>query len=354
MLLRLLILLALCGSVWLSNSEPASAQSQAFEAGYQAYMRNQFPLAEAHFRRALGTAKTPEDKAFILKFLGISQFMRGARRQAAMSFYQAYRADPKTSIYKEEVLDPSVVNFFNSLKNRWIQKQRQSSRPRATGKRQPRNAQSPNRRARTSAQRSKKPGKAKAPQQKAGAKSQEQEPQQQAEQQEDRPSSLSWWHFMPFGAGQFYNGQIWTGSFFAVSQLTAGVVYQVRQSEISDEQAENQSVLNSSLPTAEKDSFIESNNEYITALEDDAQLALIGFGTAWATSIIHAILTAPSPKDMPDSEGNTPTAQRLDLNLEPGETLDDIYRSPPSLGTQFSVMPQKNGGWVVSLKTPLP
>jgi len=64
-------------------------QAQTFEEGYQSYMRNQFPVAELQFRAAVKKAKTKEDRAFIQKFIGICQFMRGDKKSAANSFFEA-------------------------------------------------------------------------------------------------------------------------------------------------------------------------------------------------------------------------------------------------------------------------
>lgn len=94
------------------------AYAQTFEDGYQSYVRNQFPVAELQFKNALRKATVDEDKAVLLKYIGICQYMHGDKKNAQQSFSQALKSDASITIESEDVLDPSVITFFSGIKAR--------------------------------------------------------------------------------------------------------------------------------------------------------------------------------------------------------------------------------------------
>src|SRR5690606_27133460 len=70
------------------------------------------------FKQALQKKMAPGAKAKTLKLLGISQYMRGNKGGAANTFKAALKANPKTVISQNEVLDESVIGFFNGVKGK--------------------------------------------------------------------------------------------------------------------------------------------------------------------------------------------------------------------------------------------
>lgn len=92
------------------------AFGQTLQQGLQEYKRGQFKNAEASLSKALPKAKNPGEKSQILKYLGISQYMLGRKPDAGKSFHDALAANPKISISPDEVLDESVVQFFEHQK----------------------------------------------------------------------------------------------------------------------------------------------------------------------------------------------------------------------------------------------
>lgn len=304
------------------TSGTAVAQSQAFESGYQAYMRNQFPLAEAYFKRALSSAATNEDKAFILKFMGISQYMRGARRQAANSFYKAYQADAKTSIYQEEVLDPGVVQFFNALKTKWdaaaAKANASANPPSSSQSTAPQASKQPNKTAES-------PKKKKTTRQKRSRKVETKvEPNQQQEAESSQAGGLTVWHFLPFGAGHFYNGQYLWASAYLLGEAGLLAYWGSIQANIKSEQDENDTVKQSGIDQVTIDQFVENNNKVIDAYESDAQLTLISFGLTYLVDVTHSILSRPRSEKTASIEQRKAAIVR---SLASDEILDDLILS---------------------------
>lgn len=105
------LLLAMLGGF---VSVPSAAQS--FSAGYAKYQKGDFFGAESVLKGALGKATAPAEKAKILKFIGISQFMQGKKSEATASFKEALGLAKDLVVKPSEVLDDAVVAEFNKTK----------------------------------------------------------------------------------------------------------------------------------------------------------------------------------------------------------------------------------------------
>lgn len=103
--------LSMNGVPW---SHQGVAQAQTFALGYKKYTKGDMKGAAEALQRALPQAKSPAEKAKILKFLGIAQFTLGNKAGAAASFKNALTLQPGLSISADEVLDESVIPFFKS------------------------------------------------------------------------------------------------------------------------------------------------------------------------------------------------------------------------------------------------
>ncbi|MFW7379941.1 MAG: hypothetical protein ACOH5I_14100 [Oligoflexus sp.] len=314
-------------------------------------MRNQFPVAEAHFKRAFSSSKTREDRAFILKFLGISQFMRGDKRQAANSFYQAFMNDQKTAIYQEEVLDPTVVDFYNTLKVKWTQtlakrqQVREPAVPPLPSSRQADNQPTEDITSAESISATSRMERLRA----------SQKPRTASRDRSKTRSSrdISWMHFMPFGIGQFYNEQYVLGTFYLGTQIFAGGLYMRRNSQVAEETSKKDRVLETEgIDQADKDEFSTLIDDRISLLEQEAGYAIMGFGLSWGVSILHGILSAPTITE-------TVTYQRQKtlpphLKLKNHETLDDWYVSHTPTRNYFHISPRSNGGWLLHFSIDIP
>lgn len=91
------------------------AVAQNYTTGYNRYVEGDFVNAEKAFKKAMKKVKSKSELARILKMIGISQYMQGKRVNARKSFAKCLKLDPKMTINANEVLDESVVHFFESI-----------------------------------------------------------------------------------------------------------------------------------------------------------------------------------------------------------------------------------------------
>jgi hypothetical protein len=111
-------LLSLCLIISTSGYAPY-AFGQSEEATKQQYQTGDFAKAEAGYRSLLAGAKAKKDRkklAEYSKLIGICQFMQDDKPGAQASFKLALTANPSISISASEVLDESVIPFFNESK----------------------------------------------------------------------------------------------------------------------------------------------------------------------------------------------------------------------------------------------
>lgn len=316
-------------------------EAQTFEDGYQSYMRNQYPVAELQFKSALKKAKAKEDMAFIQKFIGICQYMRGDRNQAAATFYQALANDRNLAIDEEEVLDPSVVNFFNFLKNKWA-KEPMAAAPRPnqaqTAAKSPDSPPPPAAQPKASNSLAAKAGpktslkarKKIAKNDAAASSGDEGTPAKSSR------SRLSFWHFLPFGAGQFYNGSYWIGSGFALAETYTLYKYMDLDSQISERQGLDAQVRdNPGIGEERKEEFFLQNKSFISRLKKDQSLHLALFAGLWVGGVVDAVLRAPAPTQASSSK-------QKGLALSPRDSSTRFH------GTW---LPDARGGtWLVQLE----
>jgi hypothetical protein len=93
------------------------ADAATFATGYAKYQMGDFKAAEAELTAALGSRMSRGDQARTYKFLGICQFFQSNKSAAAQSFKRALALMPSLTIGKDEVLDPSVIPFFNGQRS---------------------------------------------------------------------------------------------------------------------------------------------------------------------------------------------------------------------------------------------
>ncbi len=93
-----------------------TALAQAWKPGQQLLMRNNAKGAEAQLKAALKKAKTRPELAETYKYLGVAQFMTGNKNAAVASFQKAKITNPAIKLKDNEVVDESVIPFFNAVK----------------------------------------------------------------------------------------------------------------------------------------------------------------------------------------------------------------------------------------------
>ncbi|RZA23201.1 MAG: hypothetical protein EOP10_13390 [Proteobacteria bacterium] len=254
------------------------AHAQTFEDGYQSYVRNQFPVAELQFKNALKKVSSDEEKAYILKFIGICQYMRGDKKNAASSMSQSVSYDRSIQIDTEEVLDPSVVTFFNGVKSRVPPEPKKKPKPAAV-------VEAPRQESAFQANPSPKK-KSKKKKKSESSLSLAHEPQF-----DDKPSRIGVLHFLPFGAPQFANGSYLLGSGIAALQIYS--IYSVLD---ADKVAKDRQGLNSVVRTKDgltedqRNAFYKENNDYIDELKKQKNYAIAGFGALWVISVAEGII----------------------------------------------------------------
>jgi len=113
------------------------AYAQNYSAAEARYMRGDFSGAETSVGQALRSEKRSGERARLLKLLGIVQFMQNRRQPAAQSFRQALQLNPQTTISPDEVLDESVIAFFNSQRSTATQRPNTSTASAANRPRTP-------------------------------------------------------------------------------------------------------------------------------------------------------------------------------------------------------------------------
>jgi len=93
-----------------------TAFSQSYSTGYKKYVKGDFAGAENAFKIALNKNQSDAEKARLYKMIGISQYMQGKRIAAESSFQQAKTMNPYINISASEVLDDSIIPFFNTVR----------------------------------------------------------------------------------------------------------------------------------------------------------------------------------------------------------------------------------------------
>ena len=99
----------------LSIGVSTSSFSQLYSDAYQFYIMGEFYKSELAYLKELREYPTGYKKSKIYKMLGIAQYMQGKKVDAARSFYYSKRLNPYTKIKESEVIDASVINFFESI-----------------------------------------------------------------------------------------------------------------------------------------------------------------------------------------------------------------------------------------------
>ena len=94
----------------------STGYGQSFDRGLKLYRRADFNGAEQAFQEVLRKGVNRSTRAKIYKFIGLSQYMQGRKKEATESFHSALKYDPLTELFPDEVLDSAVIEFFLQIK----------------------------------------------------------------------------------------------------------------------------------------------------------------------------------------------------------------------------------------------
>lgn len=303
-ILKLILFLGLTISFSISISPISYAQS--YSKAYQEYIKSDFPTAKRSLVVALKTKQPAPQMARLLKLLGIVHYMMGNKKASAKSFQLAIKKDKNTAINSAEVLDESIIDFFEDQKtiveDELIMQQmrrdemKYSSKKKkkysSVSKKNKKKAYKKKRKTRHRAQKKSKsykesfgfddfePKRKKRKKSKRGKKS--------------KKGSISVWTFLPFGAGQFANDSMLMGTGFLISEagLIASYFYHnsLANSAVSDSDAvENDTTISDE----DKEAFYKSNDDYMNKNRQIANISMAGFFVMWGLGVVEAWLNVP-------------------------------------------------------------
>lgn len=95
---------------------PYLVTAQSFNTVQEKYQKGDLKGAEAAAKKALSTKISRQEKAKVLKMLGLVQYTLGNKNAASSSFQQALQIEPDLAIAATEALDPTVLPYFQALK----------------------------------------------------------------------------------------------------------------------------------------------------------------------------------------------------------------------------------------------
>lgn len=90
--------------------------AQSLASSMKLYFNGDLNGTESSLNKALKTNLSNKDKAQAYKYLGIVQYSKGRKDQASSNFKKSLAINPKMVIVASEVLDETVIPFFNSIK----------------------------------------------------------------------------------------------------------------------------------------------------------------------------------------------------------------------------------------------
>lgn len=110
------LFLSFLGLVLTLGLLPKQLLGESLEEGYQAYIKTNFTGAKEALTAALNNETNPNALTKIHKLLGIVHYMLSDLNEAARSFKLALSYNPNISILQSEVLDETIITFFNRIK----------------------------------------------------------------------------------------------------------------------------------------------------------------------------------------------------------------------------------------------
>lgn len=116
--LKRTVLTALSFAIALIVTMPSqSAEARSLGTGLAHYADGDYTSAEKALKMALTLENRASERMKIFKLLGISQYMLGKKSHAADNFRMGLRLKPSMTVVANEVVNESVIGFFNSVKS---------------------------------------------------------------------------------------------------------------------------------------------------------------------------------------------------------------------------------------------
>lgn len=108
----LLLMVAVIGAV-----ATPTLEARSLGTGLAHYADGDYTSAEKALKMALTLENRASERMKIFKLLGISQYMLGKKTHAADNFRMALKLKPSLGVFANEVVNESVIGFFNKVKS---------------------------------------------------------------------------------------------------------------------------------------------------------------------------------------------------------------------------------------------
>lgn len=116
----ILNILVWMAAVLFGAGAPGIVHAKTYSEGLKQYQGGNFAGAEKALVAAAAKGPSPAEKVKIYKLLGIVQYTRQNKKGARTSFLATLRIDKKARILKSEVLDESVISFFEDVRKEFM------------------------------------------------------------------------------------------------------------------------------------------------------------------------------------------------------------------------------------------
>lgn len=170
-------------------------------------------------------------------------------------------------------------------------------------------------------------------------------PRKRKRSKKQKPGSLAL-AIMPFGVGQFQNGDMLLGTLFAGAQAGSIAYYFIANSEAdatvdqtNQELADRSNQANTAEEQKQLRQFEEDRKSYVDSKRQEGNLALVAFGALWAAGAVEAVLSMPKPAAKPRRRSQTVKPHN---NIQ----LTDVMR--PTYSSGFSLMPAPDNSLAVA------
>ena len=228
-----------------------SSSANTLEEGYQAYIKTDFSGAKEKLTEAVKNESNPVKLTKIHKLLGIVHYMLSDLNESARSFKLALSYNPNISVLQSEVLDETIITFFNRIKTLETTKIQENPSPKKKRKKRFR----------------------------------------YVKKRRPLTTTEKIYATLPFGVGQFMHRQYFFGALSGALQGGALGYYLFLGSQIDSKKSDNATFQASGAGDDVKSAVSAEINDQIKDLEARQLYSLVGFFSLWAVSSVDAYLT---------------------------------------------------------------
>ncbi len=232
-------------------------KANTLEQGYQAYIKTDFTGARDKLIIAAQQEKNPVKLIKIYKLMGIVYYMLSNLNESAKAFNFALSYNPGIMITKGEVLDESVITFFNRIKAMRVSSQIPNESQADTGQ----------------------------------SKKNKKKRYRIVKKRRPLTTREKIYAFLPFGSGQFMHRQYFYGALSGTLQLSAFSYFFYINNKIDNSKSREKAAMATNLEDDVKAIIAAEGSAYRKKQKTYQQLAIGGFLGLWAISSLDALLT---------------------------------------------------------------